>query len=156
MQLDGASRLGATTYDVDIPSSALPSQTPFLPGAERGERFLRKGLSTQPVGNGCVVKLDEGKRGYVLLPKTLGFPRGPNAKRPRRGRGLSNAVSEPPSVVALSKQEQQGLEHVDKVEIERQSAEHTLLLRDFIAVALIIIVLDRLRVPCRQAGEDQH
>ena len=77
-------------------------------------------------------------------------------ERPRRVGGGSKTLSPTLLSRCAGRRGKQRLEHVDEVQIERQRAEDALLLRDLVAVALEIHVLDVLRVPGGEAGEDQN
>ena len=56
---------------------------------------------------------------------------------------------------ALAGQAQQQLEDVDEVQVERQRAHHRQLLVRLGIMMLGVLLLDRLRVPGRQADEDE-
>src|SRR6516225_6576448 len=74
--------------------------------------------------------------------------------RPDARPGRSSAVSVKSSVAAGAEQLHQHHEQVDEVEIETQCPHNRLLAARLVIVALVIHLLDLLRVTCRQTGED--
>src|SRR6266481_5857288 len=78
--------------------------------------------------------------------------------RPDARSGRSRVLPEQPKLLVAAGAEQlhQHHEEVDEVEIEAQRPHDRLLAARFVIIALVIHLLDLLRVPRGQTGKDDH
>src|SRR5579871_6368653 len=97
-----------------------------------------------------------GATGRILI-SVMGTDQslGQNNETPRVWPGAFGLNRWLPASAAVAHEAQQEQEQVDEVEIERQGAHHRLPAGDSAVIHRAVHLLDPLRVPCGEPGEDQ-
>src|SRR6266436_4015003 len=80
----------------------------------------------------------------------------PKQRRPGRMTGALANANYVIGSAAIAEEAQHEQEQVDEVEVERQRAHHGLAADNGSVLHRIVHLLDALRVPCGEPGEDEH